>query len=105
LKDEQWNKSSHNRTFGDQVVAERYWETRNAAFYMVNPLIIPFYVLFWGVADLYPAFISFYRSNPLLYPSNCFKGVADLYHVVMLFVPCIEVDEREVRIVVKVDRL
>ena len=29
-------------------------------------------------------------------------GVADLYHVVMLFVPCIEVDEREVRIVVKV---
>jgi hypothetical protein len=77
-----------------------------------EPIIVPFYILFSGAADLDPSCILFYkvncillnivygvadldhlcilyRANPLLYrcPSMyCLSSVADLFHLVMIFV-------------------
>ena len=97
-------------------LAETCWETSIVAFEQVNPLfwILPFYILFYQVADLDPLCILFYNlrnpwlfrstcccrgwqmltlywsviwSNPFLYPSR-WGGWQNFYHVACSYVMC-----------------
>ena len=75
-------------------------------------IIIPSYVLSLGGGRFRLCIYVILQTKSqiqyyaLLIPSTyCLRGVADLYHAVMLFVPCAEVDERDVKNVAKSDRL
>ena len=84
-----------------RLVAESYWE----GFLQLGLfLIMPFYMLFYVVADLDTLCILFCKVNWLLYPSTyCFRGVADLYHLVVIFVyPVLKLMREIWNLVVKV---